>query len=176
MAIDMKEVISEGCRRLMLEKKVKKLTVKEIAEECNISRQAFYYHFNGGIPDLMKWKIEKEFDKMLQECLEADDLETGMGYIFSIILNAHPEVKSGIQSSYRDDLEKMLKDYARDFFRRVIEAKGLYRNYSPPQREIIARYHSNALIGIASDWSKKDAENMEETTHLLFLLMMGEVH
>ena len=48
--MDMKEIIAEAARKLILEKKVKKLTVKDIVEECQITRQAFYYHFEG-IPD-----------------------------------------------------------------------------------------------------------------------------
>ena len=32
--MDMKEIITEAARKLVLEKKVKKLTVKDIVEEC----------------------------------------------------------------------------------------------------------------------------------------------
>ena len=39
--MDMKEIIAEAARKLILEKKVKKLTVKDIVEECQITRQAF---------------------------------------------------------------------------------------------------------------------------------------
>ena len=52
--MDMKEIITEAARKLVLEKKVKKLTVKDIVEECQITRQAFYYHFEG-IPDMIQW-------------------------------------------------------------------------------------------------------------------------
>lgn len=43
----MKEAIAEAARILLLEKKVRKLTVKDIVEECHITRQTFYYHFEG---------------------------------------------------------------------------------------------------------------------------------
>ena len=54
MAIDMKKTIAEAASNLLFEKKVKKLTVKDIVEECHITRQAFYYHFED-IPDLIHW-------------------------------------------------------------------------------------------------------------------------
>ena len=41
-----------------MDKKVKKLTVKDIVEECHITRQAFYYHFED-IPDMLKWMLER---------------------------------------------------------------------------------------------------------------------
>ena len=56
MAIDMKKTIAEAASNLLLEKKVKKLTVKDIVEECHITRQAFYYHFED-IPDLISQYI-----------------------------------------------------------------------------------------------------------------------
>ena len=56
MAIDMKKTIAEAASNLLFEKKVKKLTVKDIVEECHITRQAFYYHFED-IPDLISQYI-----------------------------------------------------------------------------------------------------------------------
>ena len=53
MAVDMKEMIAQAAGRLILEKKVKKLTVKDIVEECSITRQTVYYHFEA-IPDLFR--------------------------------------------------------------------------------------------------------------------------
>lgn len=45
--------MAEAVKRLLMQKKVKKLTVKDIVDECSITRQTFYYHFED-IPDLLK--------------------------------------------------------------------------------------------------------------------------
>ena len=47
MPADMKRQIAEATRTLLMDRYVKKLTVKDIVEECHITRQAFYYHFEG---------------------------------------------------------------------------------------------------------------------------------
>ena len=67
--MDMKEIIAEAARKLILEKKVKKLTVKDIVEECQITRQAFYYHFEG-IPDMIQWSIKQGTRRLLEACKE----------------------------------------------------------------------------------------------------------
>ena len=64
MAVDTKELIAEAVKRLLMQKKVKKLTVKDIVDECSITRQTFYYHFED-IPDLLKWVLERGTDKMV---------------------------------------------------------------------------------------------------------------
>ena len=53
MAADMKEKILEASRKLLFEQKKRQLTVTDIVEECQITRQAFYYHFED-IPDMLK--------------------------------------------------------------------------------------------------------------------------
>ena len=66
MTNDMKEKIAKAARKLLVEKSNKKLTVTDIVEECQITRQAFYYHFED-IPELFRWALEKDTQRMLQE-------------------------------------------------------------------------------------------------------------
>ena len=42
MSIDMKETIAETAKYLVSKKQVRKLTVKDIVDECQITRQTFY--------------------------------------------------------------------------------------------------------------------------------------
>jgi len=45
MAVDMKNVIADAYNQLAKQKSVDKITVKDLVDACNISRQTFYYHF-----------------------------------------------------------------------------------------------------------------------------------
>lgn len=73
MAADMKQTIAQAAKTLLMEKNVKKLTVKDIVEECQITRQAFYYHFED-IPDLFRWMLERDTERTM---LEAQSLKSG---------------------------------------------------------------------------------------------------
>ena len=76
MAIDMKKTIAEAASNLLFEKKVKKLTVKDIVEECHITRQAFYYHFED-IPDLIHWVLYQETEVAWKNVLPSRILRRG---------------------------------------------------------------------------------------------------
>ena len=91
--MDMKEVIAGAARKLILEKKVKKLTVKDIVEECQITRQAFYYHFEG-IPDLIQWSIGKGVDRLLEETRQQDGPEAALYRAASEVLVSIAECKN----------------------------------------------------------------------------------
>ena len=54
MSADMKDTIARTAIRLLLEKHEKKLTVTNLVEACQITRQTFYYHF-ADIPALFRW-------------------------------------------------------------------------------------------------------------------------
>lgn len=60
----LKKHIAVSFKSLIQTSSFKKITVKELCEEANISRRSFYYHFSDKY-DLMKWIYQseiKEFD------------------------------------------------------------------------------------------------------------------
>lgn len=115
MAVDTKELIAEAVKRLLMQKKVKKLTVKDIVDECSITRQTFYYHFED-IPDLLKWVLERGTDKMVEETLTQGNAEKGLRCLFLLALNARPYVEHGLQTNYRDEIERMVEEQLFTFF------------------------------------------------------------
>lgn len=175
MAIDMKKIISDGAERLLTEKRVKRLTVKDIVEECNISRQTFYYHFEG-IPEMVRWNMETKFDELLQTCVEKENLEDGLYYVASVALNARPAVERALQSNYRDELDQLLRKFAYGFFEGIMDKWGLYKNYSAEERSMIARYHAEAFMGLGRSSAKEAVPDMDQAVHFLYRMLMGEIH
>lgn len=90
----MKETIAQAAKTLLMEKGVKKLTVKDIVGECQITRQAFYYHFED-IPALFRWMFERDTERTMLEAKALDNGEARLRYLFVMALNALPYVKKG---------------------------------------------------------------------------------
>ena len=65
MPDDRKELIAAAARRLLLRRDGKKLTVTDIVNECHITRQTFYYHFED-IPDLLLWMMKRNLKRSMQ--------------------------------------------------------------------------------------------------------------
>lgn len=171
--MDMKEIITEAARKLVLEKKVKKLTVKDIVEECQITRQAFYYHFEG-IPDMIQWSIKRGTRRLLEACKEQGGAEAALKYLFVFAINAIPEVRKGIESNYGKELEQTLMQGTYELFESIVEEENLYRNYSRQELKLILRYHSHAIFGIFQDWTPEDTKNLDMIVHEVYLIMMGK--
>ena len=152
MAIDMKKTIAEAASNLLFEKKVKKLTVKDIVEECHITRQAFYYHFED-IPDLIHWVLY---------------------HFFEIAIQLQPYAIRGMQSNYGDEIGRMLEQVFYDLFEKVTEMQHWYEGYSDKDREFILHYHCQAVMGLLREWTKQDTENISYIVHQIYLLLMGK--
>ena len=172
--MDMKEIIAEAARKLILEKKVKKLTVKDIVEECQITRQAFYYHFEG-IPDLIQWSMKQGTRRLLEESREQGGAEAALKYLFVFAINAMPEVRKGIESNYGKELEQTLVQGAYELFESIVEEENLYQNYSRQELKLILRYHSRAILGLFQDWTPEDTKNLDVIVHEVYLLVMGKI-
>ena len=151
----MKEVIASAARKLILEKKVKKLTVKDIVEECQITRQAFYYHFEG-IPDLIQWSIGKGVDRLLEETRQQDGPEAALKYLFVFAINAMPDVRRGVESNYGKEVEQTLRRGTYELFEQIVEEENLYQNYGRQELKLLLRYHSSAILGLLQDWTPEE--------------------
>lgn len=174
MPTDMKETIAEAAKRLLMEKHVKKLTVKDIVEECQITRQAFYYHFED-IPDLFRWVLEKISRQFIRKVQESRDDEEMLKYFFLMSINAAPYVRKGLQGSYREELEQLLRQDIRRLFERTIEEKQLYQQYSHSEVKLFLRYHSQAVMGILREWTEEDTRNLDQIVHNIYLLIQGKI-
>lgn len=171
MPVDTREMIAEAVQTLLIERHVKKLTVKDIVEQCHITRQAFYYHFED-IPELLRWMVEKESDRMLGEVLSKANAEDGLRCFFVMMINTLPYVKRGMDSNYRTELEQLLRRYIQRFFVTAAEAKNYYSGCSPSEHKFILRYHSQAILGLLHEWTEEDSEHLDEIVHTVYCLMM----
>ena len=81
MPIDMKLVISGQFKELVRRGNVDKITVTALIEECHISRQTFYYHFQD-INDVMEWSVRRETEQLLRQSLELPQLRCGLELLF----------------------------------------------------------------------------------------------
>jgi probable dihydroxyacetone kinase regulator len=63
-----KRALSAAMKELMAERPMEKITVGDIAECCNMTRQSFYYHFKDKY-DLVNWIFYTEFFAVIRSSL-----------------------------------------------------------------------------------------------------------
>lgn len=174
MVLDAKELIIQTTQSMLFDHHVKKLTVKDIAEKCHITRQAFYYHFED-MTELFRFMIEKNMDQLLQEALSKESPEEGLRCFLVMAISSLPYIKKGKSSNYGEELEQLLYQYVQRFFSLAIEAKRFYRDCSRAEVDFIVRYHSRAIIGILEQWTEEDTKNFNQIVHMISRLMVNGI-
>ncbi len=161
MNFDMKEQIVEASKRLLMEKNVKKLTVTDICQECNITRQAFYYHFES-IVDMLKWAIRKEGTEIYKNALAEGSFEKSLKYLILVYINIQEDLKKGLESNYGEEIRKILKDGIINIFRSAAKENNLDSHLDKDEFEFKILYHSYAIGGILQHWNDDYSKNIDE--------------
>jgi len=154
MANFTRKAIMDSFSRLIDVKPVNKITVRDIVEDCGISRNSFYYHFED-IPSLINAMIVERADILIKENAEADSL-TGCLQALSDFVLEHKKASLNLYRSVsRDVFEHYLMSICRHLvtvYGRTIAGEGAAKGLGREDREIILRYYSSLLFGQIMDW------------------------
>ena len=171
MPADMKETIAQAAMTLLTERHVKKLTVKDIVEECHITRQAFYYHF-ADIPEMFRWILEQQGQRVLLESRARAVGEEGLRSLFVMALEAMPYMRRAESSPYGRELQQLVAQSIQNVFEKAIEERGMYAQCSHMEVRLILRYHVGAILGLFQSWTPEDTKNLDFIVHTVYRLMM----
>lgn len=61
-----KEAIITSLRKLLDEKPLNKITIKNITDDCNVNRMTFYYHFRD-IYSAIEWICREDAERIIAE-------------------------------------------------------------------------------------------------------------
>ena len=142
-----KNAIMSSLVKLLNEKPLDKITVKDIVLDCGINRNTFYYHYHD-IYDLLKDIFIIETEKALKLAGEKKSWQEGFLYSAQFILKNKRAVYHVYSSANRDELEHYMYSIAgaimTGFVRR--EAEGL--DASEEDIKLLAMFYKHAVVGI----------------------------
>lgn len=146
-----KEAIKRSFLKLLNEKQLNKITVKDIVEDCGINRNSFYYHFND-IPSLLEEILMEQADEFVQS-------QTEPGSIYECLLSAIDfalKNKTAMMHIYNSANREMFEQYLNRVSQRTVSeyidaVSGEY-NIRGEDKEVIIMYYKSLLIGFVIDW------------------------
>ena len=174
-----KREIKNSFIKLLTERPISQITVKDIVEDCGVNRNSFYYHFQD-IPDLICYMIEQGSKELLENCLAQPTLEDKIRYLLSVALNVRPLIQRTISTSYQSELEPLLLEQFYSFFDQLTNESAssslVSDSLTASQRKLLLRYHSLAFLGLVRTWSKDDSAHMDEIVHDLAQFFKNKTH
>ena len=174
MALKTEKSLIESFKKLLSKKPISKITIKELTDDCKMSRMTFYYHFTD-IYDLARYVS-------VQDALKIEQLSGGndKSHLISI-LNSFYDNKEITYNIYNGLKSGEVLEYLTKSFEGIV-SKLLYnvaidKKVTIVNIEFLKNYILNAVVGCVKKWFDNNMdENPNDVAEKLYLLTVGLIN
>ncbi len=161
MANFTKKAIKDTFIKLLNDRPLSQITVKDIVETCGINRNSFYYHFQD-IPSLIEEIVIEETDRIIAEYPTLDTLEMG----YNAVIDFAEKNRLAILHIYRSVNRDIFEQYLWKVCDYVVVSFGQTAFSGQPvsedDRDIIVQCYAAQCFGMVMDWLRS---GMKEDVH-----------
>ena len=151
MASFTKNAIKQSFIKLLNERPLSKISVRDIVEDCGINRNSFYYHYQD-IPALLCEIITEQAERIAARYPSPDSIEECIGACIDFALENRRAVMHIYNSSNRDfyeqSLDRLCTTLISAYFDKLF---GMYM-IDPEDRELLIRTFSAECFGVMVHW------------------------
>ena len=146
MPVDMKLLIAETFGKLAQRENIDKITVKALIEECHISRQTFYYHFQD-IMDVLEWSVRRQTQALLEQSLAEKDLHSALQIFISFTVQQFPLLQKLMNFQRRPMFEKLMTGALETYLTELMQHHRRDVSVNPIDRDVLLQYNVCGLAG-----------------------------
>lgn len=170
-----KYALEASLKKLLLEKPIDKVTISDLANDCGISRMAFYYHFKD-IYDLVEWVCLEDAKRALQGKKTYDTWQEGLQQIFEAVIENKPFIMNVYRTLSREQIENYLFKLTHALLIGVVEEKSAGARVTEEEKAFIADFYKYGFVGIMLDWIKDGMkEDYGDITEKLSITLRGNI-
>ena len=167
MRSQMKDNIADAFLVMLTKKSIDKITVKDLVESCNISRQSFYYHFQD-IIEVVEWVIERIYREITGYCLEADTLEQEIHILVTCFAQRY-ELLTRLRDSQKRDLIdhkaiEAVQTYLRVGWRQVLS----HMNLRGADTDALISFYSAGIAGLMMERCQEKDVDIDELARQIY--------
>lgn len=175
MSNSTKYALEASLKKLLLQKPLDKITISDLANDCGISRMAFYYHFKD-IYDLVEWVCLEDATRALQGKKTYDTWSEGLQQIFEAVIENKPFIMNVYRTLSREQIENYLFQLTHNLLIGVVEEKSVGLEITEEEKAFIADFYKYGFVGIMLDWIKQGMkEDYQEITDRISITLKGNI-
>ena len=142
-----RQAIAESLRRLLRERPLSRISVRDITEGCHVNRQTFYYHFRD-VYDLMFWTTEQDMITYLEENrVDKTNLREYTYALFSLFYDNRQMIRNAYDPVNRIQYETLFTEYVYPRVKDYILSHRGDRALANEDVDFIASFYTQALSG-----------------------------
>ena len=174
MPVNVKPMIADAFLKLSKEKNIDKITVKDIVDECGISRQSFYYHFQD-ILEVIEWSAEQAFQKLLARSMETDNAEAVFQDFIAASDEASVMLRKLLNSQKREQVERLMVRAVRTYLQEMIRRKGPITDIPYEDAETALSFCTYGIVGLLLEYCEKKEVDRAQLARQMYRLLTGRM-
>lgn len=170
-----KLALEASLKRLLLHKKIDKITINDLTTDCGISRMSFYYHFKD-IYDLVEWVCVEDGKKALQGKKTYDTWQEGMTQVFEAVMENKPFILNVYSAVSREKIESYLYKLTYELIAGVVDEKCAGIDLADENRAFIAEFYKYGFVGIMLNWIDRGMkDDYKEIVEKMSVTLRGNI-
>ena len=175
MASLTKKAIRSSFWKLLNQRPISQITVRDIVEDCGVNRNTFYYHFQD-IPQLVETIVNDAADQMIRAYPTVDSLEACLNAAISFALENRRAVLHIYRSANRDLYEQYQWRVCEHAVAAYLDGVLAGKAVSPSDRRLLAGYLKCLSFGLILGWLETGMqEDIRASFRRLCALKHGEL-
>lgn len=146
-----KKLLTNSLKKLMTEKPLEKISIREITENCGLNRQTFYYHFSD-IYEQLKWMYEHEILPLLTNREGALLWQEGLLEFFYYVEENRAVYRCLLKSLWRNHLFQFFYENAHSIVKGTIDTISDGLDIGTEYKEMLSQYYVFSLGSLIENW------------------------
>jgi len=168
-----KNAIKQSFIKLLNERPLKQITVRDIVDDCGFNRNSFYYHF-ADIPTLLKEIIMDEATRIITGHPSISSIEDCM----TEVLHFARENKRAIMHIYNSVNRELYEQYLWQVSEAVVTAYAdtllHHTEIGEDDRRLVIQFYKCVVFGLSTEWLRKGMpDSYERDLHRICELKKG---
>lgn len=170
-----KKILADSLKKIMANKALEKISIREITEECGLNRQTFYYHFKN-IYDLLEWMFKKEAIALFENREGVLLWQEGLLELFKYIEENKEMCLCTLKSLGHKYLFQFFYDDVHRIFKNTINTFADELDISENNKELMTQVYVISFGSIIESWlNGKIAQTPEELISFIDLMLQDQM-
>ena len=168
-----RKAIKESFWKLLNQRPLNQITIKDIVEDCGINRNSFYYHFQD-LPALIEEIMEEIIDGIIKEHPPIESVEDCLNVAITFGVRNKRAIYHIYNSVNRDILERYLMEMCQYAVSTYINTMFTDASIEEQDKELLIRYYKCECFGQIIEWMNTGmSDSVLDEFHRLCLLRKG---
>lgn len=175
MANDTKKQIKEALVRLLEKRSFDGICIKDLTDECGISRNTFYYHYHD-IYEVLEDMFADQTKKSIGDADTWELWEDGILQALEFAINNKRAVYHVYNSLNRRNLEQYLNRAMEPITMRFVKQQARGLKVSEEDEKMIVAFYKHGVTGVVLEWLDSGMkQEPEERIQRMGFMMQGSV-